>query len=134
MSSTRINVEAVLGLSNQITSAINLVSNVSASFNEIQCQIDGRILNRNDLRNRMQSVSAQLSDVNMRMQHIRSVVETGANRYYNVDRQVVAWGKALINNSSGQEKVIGAGSVLTGAYQAYLPLEPEQCIVENKFH
>ena len=67
MAQIKINVGAVIGLSPTATSAKNTVANVKSYFNSTRNQVDGRVLNRNNLGNRMSSVSSQLSSIENRI-------------------------------------------------------------------
>ena len=75
MAQIKINVGAVIGLSPTATSAKNTVANVKSYFNSTRNQVDGRVLNRNNLGNRMSSVSSQLSSIENRIISIKNMVE-----------------------------------------------------------
>lgn len=101
MAQIKINVGAVVGLSTTVTSAKNIVTNVKSYFNSTQRQVDGRVLNRNNLGNRMLSVSSQLSSIENRIISIKNMVEKGANNYYNTDVRVTGMKNALTGKISG---------------------------------
>lgn len=96
MAQIKINVGAVVGLSPTVTSARNTVANVKSYFNSTRSQVDGRVLNRNNLGNRMSSVSDQLSNIESRIISIKSMVEKGANNYYGTDVRVMGMKNELL--------------------------------------
>lgn len=103
MAKTVINVGAVVGLSSTIASSKNIVKNVKSSFYATRCQVDGRVANRNNIGNRLASVSAQLSNIENRIFNIQNTVERGANSYQRTDRIVAGW------TSIATQEVIGLG-------------------------
>lgn len=113
MAQIKINVGAVVGLSGTITSAKNTVGNVKSSFYSTSCQVDGRVANRNNIGNRLSSVSSQLSNIENRIVSIKNVVEKGANNYHNTDVHVMGMKNALTGKISGLG-IIGLGLGTTG--------------------
>lgn len=113
MAQIKINVGAVVGLSPTVTSAKNTVANVKSYFNSTRSQVDGRVLNRNNLGNRMSSVSSQLSSIENRIISIKNMVEKGANNYHNTDVRVMGMKNALTGKISGLG-IIGLGLGTTG--------------------
>lgn len=97
MGSTKINVGAVIGLSSQIQKANSIVSGVRIDLYSTRNHIDGRILNRNNLSNRLQSVISQFSSIETRISRIKETAERGANSYRNTDDLVVSWKNAIFN-------------------------------------
>lgn len=113
MAQIKINVGAVVGLSGTITSAKNTVGNVKSSFYSTRCQVDGRVANRNNIGNRLSSVSSQLSNIENRIVSIKNIVEKGANNYHNTDVHVMGMKNALTGKISGLG-IIGLGLGTTG--------------------
>lgn len=101
MGSTRINVGAVIGLSPQIQRAYSTVSGVRTDLYSTRSRIDGRILNRNNLSNRLQSAISQLASIESRVTRIKETVERGANRYLTTDLSVKSWSSALLGRIAG---------------------------------
>lgn len=95
MSRTVIDVSSVLGLNSLIQSSRTTVGNVNYSLSALQHQVDGKILAKHRLLERLQSVSGQLSEIEQRMNRIRQTVERGANLYQNTELQVQRWGDDL---------------------------------------
>lgn len=91
MAKTVINVGAVVGLGSTITSAKNTVGNVKSSFYSTRCQVDGRIVNRNNIGNRLSSISSQLSNIENRIFNIKNTVERSATFYQRTDSMVNGW-------------------------------------------
>ena len=85
MSSTKIDVKAIIGSSGQVQRAGSIVSDVKNDFNSTKSQVDGKILGRNNLYNRFQSIFSQLSSIENRVGRIKNTVELGANNYYKTD-------------------------------------------------
>lgn len=129
MSSTKINVGSVVSLSPTIISAKNTVTNVKSMFQTTTNQVDGRVMSRNNLRGRFQTVSSQLSSVESKIQRIKNMVETGANSYYNTDRLVVSWKYALLNQITGKTAGIGLGIAGLGSFSVQ---DKEKGQVESK--
>lgn len=96
MAKTVINLGAVFGLSSTIVSAKNTVGNVKSSFYSTRCQVDGRVNNRNNIGNRLLSVSSQLSNIENCIMNIKDTVEKSANNYRRTDEQVTAWKNAVV--------------------------------------
>lgn len=108
MGSTKINVGAVIGLSSQIQKANSIVSGVRIDLYSTRNHIDGRILNRNNLSNRLQSVISQFSSIETRISRIKGTVERGANSYFSTDSNVKSWSSALLG------RIASAGFVSQG--------------------
>lgn len=115
MGTTVIKVGKVIGLSEQITRVNNTVTNVKNSYNSTRNQIDGKILNRNNLYNRFQSVYSKISTVENRIYNIRTTVENGANLYHRTDMRLL--GK--IEEINSQIKSSSVGGVVSGAAIAF---------------
>lgn len=109
MASTKINVGAVIGLSSTANRAKLAASNVRSAFNTTKKQIDSRILDRNNLASRFQSVYNKLGSVETKISRIRSTVENGANWYHDTDLTVQGWANDITGNF-----VSGCGLVFSG--------------------
>lgn len=115
MASTKINVGAVIGLSYTVSDAKTTITNVRSSFNSTRKQIDGKIMNRNNLANRFQSVYNTLGSIETKVTQIKATVENGANWYHDTDQTVLGWSNDIVGNffASG---TVGAGSgAISGA-------------------
>lgn len=88
MGRTIINVGAVIDATNQINSAKTYVSSAKSSFAQTKNSIDGKIKNRSNIGNRLNTVQNQLSNIDSRISNIRSVVQSGANLYRSTDDSV----------------------------------------------
>ena len=95
MGSTKINVGAVIGLGPQLQRVNSVVSSVRTDLYSTKNHIDGRILNRNNLSNRMQSAFSQLAAIENRIGRIKGTAERGANSYRDTDNLVVSWKNAI---------------------------------------
>lgn len=100
MSRTIINVGAVIDASNQINSAKSSVSSAKSSFTQTKNGIDGKIQNRSNIKNRLNTVRDQLSNIDSQIGKIRSVVQSGANLYRSTDNTVESW-RGEIKNTIG---------------------------------
>ncbi len=104
MSSTTINVSAVMSCSVQLNGIKNSVSNIYSSFSRTKSRIDSTILN-NDLSLKLSEIDAQFTLLNNRLSKIRKTVEEGASAYSAADNTIKAWGTKLGNaNSLGHER------------------------------
>lgn len=112
MAKTVINVEAIVGLSPTIISAESTVGNVKSSFYSIRGQINGRVLNRNNLGNRLSSVFYQLSDIENRILNIKNTVERSANNYRRADILVTSWKNSVM----GKVSSLGHIGIVTNAF------------------
>lgn len=115
MASTKINVGAVIGLSQTITSVKTTITNVKSSFNSTRKQIDGKIMNRSNLANRFQNVYNTLGSIESKVSRIKITAENGANWYHDTDQTVLGWSNDIVGNffASG---AVGAGSgAISGA-------------------
>lgn len=115
MGTTKINVSEVIGLNDQIMRAKNTVTNVKNSYNSTRNQIDGKILNRNNLYNRFQSVYNQIYSVENQISRIRATVENGATLYRQTDLKILSW----INEINSQYTSNNVGSAVSGAAIAF---------------
>ncbi len=88
MGRTKINVTAVIDASNQINSAKSNVSSAKSAFAQTKNGIDGKIQNRSNIRNRLGTVSSQLSSIDSQIGKIRTMVQNGANLYRTTDDRV----------------------------------------------
>ncbi len=115
MASTKINVGAVIGLSHTVSGVKTTITNVKSLFNSTRKQIDGKIMNRNNLANRFQRVYNTLGSIESKVSRITATVENGANWYHDTDQTVLGWSNDIVGNffASG---AVGAGSgAISGA-------------------
>ena len=98
MSRTKINVSAVIDAYRQISSAKTYVSSAKSSFTQTKNSIDSKIKNRSNIRNRLDTVQRQLSNIDSKIGRIRSTVQSGASQYRSTDDKVESWKKDLRNN------------------------------------
>lgn len=116
MASTKINVGAVIGLSSTVSGAKTTVTNIKSSFNSTRRQIDGKILNRNNLANRFQNVYNTLGSIETKVSRIKSMVENGANWYHDTDQTVLGWSNDIVGSFFSANGIVGAGAgSLSGA-------------------
>lgn len=115
MGSTRINVGEVIGLGALLQKAGGRVLGVRTDLNSIRNQLDERILNRNNLFNRLQAASSRLSDIESRITRIKSTAERGANSYSVTDLSVRAAGSALAGKLAGVGLIAQGGGIGLGA-------------------
>lgn len=100
MSRTIINVGAVISAESQINSAKAKIGAAKNAFVQTKNSVDGKILNRSNIRNRLGTVQSQLSDIDSQIGRIRSTVRSGANLYRSTDDAVTSWKEdiqAIIN-------------------------------------
>lgn len=119
MGSVKINVGEVVGLAGQVQRAADIVSSVRADVIAARNCIDGRILSRSGLYNRLQSVSGQLSAAEGRVSRIKYTVENAANQYRQTDAQVTSWAASLGGTgfSSGKSAAFFATAVAVGSVE-----------------
>lgn len=98
MSSTKINVGAVIDATSQISSAKSSVSSAKSAFNQTKNSIDGKIKNRYNINSRLSTVSNQLSGLDTQIGKIRSMVQSGANLYKTTDNTVESWAENVKNS------------------------------------
>ena len=113
MARTNIDVQGVLNSSWQVNAAKSTASGVRGDLDWMRGQISSAILNRNNLRERLRNVSVNISNVESRMNRIRTTAENGANRFYNTDRTVITWKRELQKNI--QKNVSNSNGWNTGA-------------------
>ncbi len=116
MSRTVIKVGAVIDASRQINSAKSTVSSAKNSFSQIKNNVDGKILNRSNLRNRMNTTQRRLSNIDSKLSRINSTVNFGANQYRATDNKVDGWKKNLRNNV-GAKNVTGISGVWASMFK-----------------
>ncbi len=90
MSRTVINVTAILSATEHITAAKRNAEAARNSFVGTTGGVDEGIKNRSNIRARINTVRQTLSTVELRLGQIRSMVQSGANRYRLADEQVNA--------------------------------------------
>lgn len=110
MSTTKIDVEAVIGSSTHVFSAKNTVSNISASFYSTKNHVDSSIQSRCNISNRMQSIYSKITSVENQLTRVKSTVENGANNYYHTDMCVKAWGQSIGKDSGDRHNTSGYGN------------------------
>ena len=127
MSRTIINVGAVIDATNQINSAKSSVSSAKSSFTQTKNGIDGKIQNRSNIRNRLNMVRTQLSNIDSKIEKIRSMVQSGANLYRSTDDRVESWRDEIRNN-------VGARSVaqIASTWASYFDNPKDQKKVDQK--
>lgn len=114
MSRTKINVSAVIDATGQINSAKTYISSAKSSFTQTKNSIDGKIKNRSNIRNRLDTVQSQLSNIDSKIGRIRSTVQSGANQYRSTDEKVESWKKDLRNNVG-----VRAVGTITSSWASY---------------
>lgn len=97
MDCIKIDVGSVIGLDSLISSSDGILLNTRASLNGTIYQIDAKILNRNNIRNRLLQVAKQIANTETKIQRIKSVVENGANHYYQTEMHNYHLGEPLRN-------------------------------------
>lgn len=101
MSRTKINVSAVIDATSQINSAKTYISSAKSSFTQTKNSIDGKIQSRSNIRNRLDTVQRQLSNIDGKIGRIRSTVQSGANQYRATDNRVKNFKKEIKGDVSG---------------------------------
>lgn len=138
MGSIKINVGNVMTLSSQLQAAKNIVYEVRGNLSSARRSIDGRILNRNNLFSRLQSVSSQLSSIEGRVSRIRGTVERGAGSYSSTDFNVKSCSSALFGKiagvgGKGQGNVIGLSGLFVSRQASSNVNTDKKNISENNF-
>ena len=87
MDRIKIDVGSVIGLDPLVSSSAGILLNTQASLNGTIYQIDAKVLNRNNIRNRLHQVAKQIANTETKIQRIKSVVENGANHYYQAEKR-----------------------------------------------
>ena len=100
MGLTKINVSEVVGLSPDIGSAKGLVGNARDTFGSAWSGIDGRILGRRDINNRLSRIRSKMSTLESSISSIKSMVENGAQKYQTTDWELSALAKSQ-NSDAG---------------------------------
>lgn len=95
MGNIRINVGAVFAANSEIQSANNMVKRVESELKIVKNRIDGQILNRNNIFNRLQSVSSKLSATDSLLTRIERTVANGADNYRKTDNAIALWQKGI---------------------------------------
>ncbi len=104
MSRTVINVSAVVDALRQMDSArVNVIA-AKNSFTQTKNSIDEKIQNRANIRDRLNTVQRQLSNIESKIGKIRSTVQYGANQYRTTDSKVKSM-KKQVNASLSNRSV-----------------------------
>ncbi len=127
MSRTKINVSAVIDAYSQISSAKTYVSSAKSSFTQTKNSIDGKIQNRYNIGNRLNTVQLQLSNIDSKIGKIRSTVQSSASRYRATDDRVESWKKDLKNNVGAR-----AVSTITSSWASYFKNNDDISEVQKK--
>lgn len=88
MANVSINYDAVLNESGRCSDAMNKVNNAKNGMYSNGNNLDYRVKQRANVVNRMNSISANLNDINSRISSIQSVCNNGANKYKSADLRV----------------------------------------------
>lgn len=127
MSRTKINVSAVIDAYRQISSAKTYVSSAKSSFTQTKNSIDSKIKNRSNIRNRLDTVQHQLSNIDSKIGRIRATVQSGANQYRSTDEKVESWKKDLRNNVG-----VRAVGTITSSWASYFKNNDDISEVQKK--
>jgi len=103
LATTKINVSTILGLDGQISQARSKITNVKGSLQSVHQHVDSRILGRHNLHNRFQTAYAHLASVEARVNRIKTVAETGARAYRNIDETLLKKAEQLSGRPSSQK-------------------------------
>lgn len=120
MSRTKINVGAVIDATNQINSAKSSVGSAKSSFNQTKNSIDGKIQNRSNIRNRLNTVQNQLSGIITQIGNIKSTVQSGANLYRSTDDRVESWRDNIRNNVGARP-----GGMISSVWESWFHSDSE---------
>lgn len=100
MSTTKINVNGVRGLSSTASNAKGKVSSAKSSFARTKNSVDGKIQNRANIRSRMDSLSTRMNEVEYKIGRIDATVQGCANKYSTTELKVNQLGDNVKNNIS----------------------------------
>ena len=96
MGMIRVDIGAVVSQSNETANAQKNVANVKATVDSASRQLDPKVLGRNNIGNRLNQVSRQLSDIQSQVGRIQWTVENGANSYYSTEMEATRRAKAFL--------------------------------------
>ena len=88
MATTKINITAVLEAGELAASAANKIASAKNGAEGIRGRIDGKILQRGNLGNRLRNVTAELASIENQVRRICQTAQNGAEAYYSADARV----------------------------------------------
>lgn len=94
----RLNISAVLSQSHDIASARNTVRDVQSRIDSLSHQIDHKIQARSNIASRIKRTSAQLVDIQCKIDKIQKTIETGVNSYYAAEIKACQNAAEIANN------------------------------------
>lgn len=100
MSTTKIKVNSVKGLSSTANKAKSKVSTAKSSFTRTKNSVDSKIQGRANIGSRMNSLNTRMSEVEAKIGRIDSTVQNCANKYSNTEQRVNNMGDDVKNNIS----------------------------------
>ena len=100
MSTTKINVNGVRGLSSTASKAKGKISSAKSSFERKKNSVDGKIQNRANIRSRMDSLNTRMNEVEYKIGRIDATVQGCANKYSTTELKVNQLGDNVKNNIS----------------------------------
>ena len=95
MDRIKIDVGSVIGLDPLVSSSAGILLNTQASLNGTIYQIDAKVLNRNNIRNRLHQVAKQIANTETKMQRINTVDQNCSNHYYQAEKRIYDLGEPL---------------------------------------
>ena len=104
MGVVKINTDFILENNLQMKTIENKLKDIQQNINGIIMQMDNRILNRNNIRYRIQNTNAQLFSTTQKIDQIKGATDYAAQSYYNTERTVVKWAES-ISNVNGNKSV-----------------------------
>ena len=123
MSRTVINVSAVIEALRQIDLAKANVSDAKNSFIQTKNSVDGKIQSRANIRDRLNNVQRQLSNIDSKIWKIRSTVQYGANQYRTTDDKVQSMRKQ-VNASISDSSVRAQFGRWSGRFEDKIETDP----------
>jgi len=88
MATTKINVTAVLQAGELASSAAGKIAGARNGAEGIRSRVDGKILSRGNLGNRLRNITAELSAIESQVRKIQQTAQNGAIAYDSADSRL----------------------------------------------
>lgn len=105
MPRTAIKVSNVINASSKGTTAKSKVAGAETGIGNTRCAIDGKILNRNNINNRLINVKNSVGQIENDIAEICAVINSGAMKYQTTENNVVRHASIVIGNYRVKENV-----------------------------
>jgi len=136
MATIRINPAEIMSSGSQAESAKQKISSAKSGINAVIWKLDGKIKNRNNIAERLNTLVDTMGDIETKIARIKSTVDSNAKTYLWADAKLGAEEQELFNKISfaavpGLPGILNAGAMPTNGFQ---PLNQQHGFQNNPMY